>query len=338
MMEVFDGLALLVDAGERPAPARDGFRLSVADYLPALVNGARAFVMIGAVELFWVATAWPNGAFSIVIIAVANLLLSPRGDLAYRGAIAFAIVGVGSVLFAAVIKFAVLPALDTFPEFCVALGLFFLPVGFVIAKSQNIAVSVIFGGMAATLMPLLTPTNQMVYDTQQFYNSGLAMLVGCGIAPVVFSLLPPLSPELRARRLLAFALRDLRRLAIVPQLSTSEDWESRMYGLLAALPDNAEPLQRAQLLAALSVGTAIVELRRISPSLGIGAKLETAIAGVAQGKSALARTRLVRLDHDLASRSGAEWPTALALRARARILVLSEALAQHSAYFDRGPA
>src|SRR5882672_9043780 len=152
-------------------------------------------------------------------------------------------------------------------------------------------------------MPLLTPTSQMVYDTQQFYNSGLAMLVGCCIAPVVFSLLPPLSPELRARRLLAFALRDLRRLAIVPQLSTSEDWESRMYGRLAALPDNAEPLQRAQLVAALSVGSEIMELRRISPSLGIGAELETAIAAVGQSNSALTRTELAQLDHDLAFRS-----------------------------------
>jgi uncharacterized membrane protein YccC len=176
----------------------------------------------------------------------------------------------------------------------------------------------------------------MVYDTQQFYNSGLAMVVGCSIAPVVFSLLPPLSPELRARRLLAFALRDLRRLATIPQPSTSHDWESRMYGRLAALPDNAEPLQQARLLTVLSVGSAIVELRRISPSLGIGAELETAIADVGQGVSALARQRLAGLDRDLAFRSGGECPTALALRARARILLLSEALAQHSAYFDAG--
>jgi uncharacterized membrane protein YccC len=330
MIEAFDGLALLVDARERPAPARDRFQLTVADYLPALLNGARAFVMIGAVELFWVATAWPNGAFSIVIIAVANLLLSPRGDLAYRGAIAFAIVGIGSVFCAAIIKFAVLPAFETFPAFCLALGLFFLPVGFVTAKSQNVAVSVIFGGMAATLMPLLTPTNQMIYDTQQFYNSALALLVGCVLAPVVFSLFPPLSPELRARRLLAFALRDLRRLATVPQLS--EGWENRMYGRLAALPDNAEPLQRAQLLAALSVGTEITELRTISLPLGLDRELNAAFAAVAQGKIARARMWLYRLDQDLAS----DPNTFTSLRARARILVLTEALAQHAAYFDGG--
>jgi uncharacterized membrane protein YccC len=185
--------------------------------------------------------------------------------------------------------------------------------------------------MAANLMPLLTPTNQMTYDTQQFYNSALAMVVGCGIAPVAFSLLPPLSPQLRARRLLAFALRDLRGLATVPQLSTSVDWESRMFGRLAALPDDAEPLQRARLLAALSVGSETIELRRMSALLGSGLELDAALAAFAKGNSALARMRLARLDDHLVSHPGTQ-----SLRARASILVLSEALARHAAYFDAG--
>ena len=64
------------------------------------------------------------------------------------------------------------------------------------------------------LHPLLSPTNPMTYDTAQFYNAALAIVVGCGLAPLAFRLLPPLSPALRARRLLALTLRDLRRLAI----------------------------------------------------------------------------------------------------------------------------
>jgi hypothetical protein len=36
--------------------------LYVLDWLPALVNGGRAFVTIGAVEAFWIASEWPNGA------------------------------------------------------------------------------------------------------------------------------------------------------------------------------------------------------------------------------------------------------------------------------------
>ena len=36
-----------------------------------------------------------------------------------------------------------------------------------------------------------------------------------------------------------------------------------MYGRFAALPDQAQPLQRSQLMAAFSVGTEIIQLRRI---------------------------------------------------------------------------
>jgi len=39
------------------------------------------------------------------------------------------------------------------------------------------------------------------------------------------------------------------------------------------LPDGAEPLQRSQLVAALSVGTEIIQLRRIARRLGLGSDL-----------------------------------------------------------------
>jgi hypothetical protein len=48
-------------------------------------------------------------------------------------------------------------------------------------------------------------------------------------------------------------------------LPKSEEWDGRMYGRFAALPDQAEPLQRSRLLAALSVGTAIIQLRHMAP-------------------------------------------------------------------------
>jgi uncharacterized membrane protein YccC len=104
-----DGLALLVEAPRRPLSGHRGYRLGVPDWLPALVSAARAFVTIGLVELFWVLTAWPNGASTIVFAAILILLLSPKGDLAYGGAIAFALGTAGSVVCAAIMKFAVLP-------------------------------------------------------------------------------------------------------------------------------------------------------------------------------------------------------------------------------------
>jgi hypothetical protein len=97
------------------------------------------------------------------------------------------------------------------------------------------------------------------------------------------------------------------------------------------LPDEAQPLQRSQLLAALSVGIEIIQLRHIARRLDLGLELDTALEAVARGDSGIATARLARLDDALASRPGAA-----ALRARGSILAMSEALTQHSAYFDAG--
>jgi uncharacterized membrane protein YccC len=336
MLHVLDGLALLVDAPHRPSLGVRGFRLSEPDWLPALINAARAFLAISAVELFWVATGWPNGASAIVFVAVLVLLLSPKGDLAYGGALAFALGIAGAVVCAAAIKFAVLPALQTFPAFCVALGLFFLPAGFAMTVSRQPIVTAVLTAMTFNFNPLLAPTNEMSYDTTQYYNSALAIVVGCGVAPLAFRLLPPLSPVLRVRRLLALTSRDLRRLAIAPVLPRPDHWESRLYSRLTALPDQATPLQRAQLLAALSVGIEIIGLRQIATHLARTAELDAALNDIALGHSTEAIAKLRQFDDRLASERETGIEVTMALRGRGRILVISEALAEHGAYFDAG--
>jgi uncharacterized membrane protein YccC len=339
MVHVLDGLALLVDAAGRSPPGSRGFRLGVPDWQPAFISAARAVFAIGVVELFWVSTAWPNGASSIVFAAAAVLLLSPRGDLAYGGALAIALGTAGSVLCAAIIKFAVLPALETFPAFCLAIGLFLIPVGFAMARAQNrqqLAVMAVFTSMGLIFIPLLAPTNQMSYDTTQFYNSALGIVAGCGVAPLAFSLIPPLSAEQRMRRLLALTLRDLRRLTAAPLPPRLVDWESRMYGRIAVVPDQADPLQRARLLAALSVGSEIIYLRRTAARLGSGAELDAALESFALGDSATAIVWLQQLDHRLASDPDYGPEAAAVLQARSRILVMSEALSEHASYFDAG--
>jgi uncharacterized membrane protein YccC len=336
MMRVLDGLALLVDAPRQLAPGYQGFRLSVPDWLPALVNAARAFITIGVVELFWVATAWPNGASAMLFATILVLLLSPKGDLAFGGSIAFTVGTGAAVICAALIKFALLPSLDTFPAFCLALGLYFIPIGFGVALAQQPAMSAVFTAMAFNFMPLLSPTNQMNYNTVQFYNAALAIVAGCSVAPLAFRLLPLPSPEVRTGRLLALTLRDMRRLAVASPLARLQDWEGLIYGRLAALPDQAEPLQRGRLLAALSVGTEIIHLRQIVPRLGAAADLDAALEDVARGNSAFAVARLRQLDRRVASSPDTGLESTIGVRARSRILVMSEALSQHASYFDAG--
>jgi uncharacterized membrane protein YccC len=336
MMRLLEGLALLVDApGKLPAGHQE-FEPPVPDRLPALINAARAVVTIGVVELFWVVTAWPNGASAMLFAAILVLLLSPKGDLAFGGSIAFAIGTGATVICAALIKFAVLPGLDTFPAFCAALALYFIPVGFGVVLARQPAMSAGFTAMAFNFMPLLSPTNQMTFNTVQFYNAALAIVAGCSVAPLAFRLLPLPSSEVRARRLVALTLRDLRRLATASPLPRLQDWEGLIYGRLAALPDQAEALQRGRLLAALSVGAEIIQLRHTAPHLGVAAEFDTVLDSVARGNSVFAVARLRQLDRRLASSpdTGSESP--ILVRARSRLLVMSEALSEHASYFDAG--
>jgi uncharacterized membrane protein YccC len=336
ILRVLDGLALLVGAPGRPGADKQKFQLSVGDWLPALHNAGRAFLAIGAVALFWVVTAWPSGTSAMLFTSIVVLLLAPRGDQAPMAALAFALGTAIAVPCAAIIKFAVLPNFETFAAFSLILGLYLVPVGFFVAQTWWTAPSLVFMAMAFNFVPLLAPANEISYDTVQFYNSALAIFAGCAVAALAFYLLPPLPPELRARRLLAFALNDVHRSAVAPQPPTLTDLEQRMYGRLAGLPDKAEPLQRSQLIAALTVGSEVIQLRRMAVLLQLDPELSAALAALAQGNSDLAMAQFDRLDDRLASLSGREADVRLALRARSRILVITEAIAQHRAYFAAG--
>jgi hypothetical protein len=139
-----------------------------------------------------------------------------------------------------------------------------------------------------------------------------------------------------------------------------------MYGRLSALPEQAEPLPRAQILAALSVGAEIIRLRRIARRFDLNAELDGALDAISRGDISVATERLSRLDcmleHDpkkwapilgedhgqnnnlerddskrndraLGAPLGTRPGEQATLRVRSSILAMSEAITQHSPYF-----
>jgi uncharacterized membrane protein YccC len=327
--QALNALVLLVGDPAWPAlRTRGPRRLRIPDLLPPLANGGRAFVVIGVAALFWIVTAWPGGANAITFAAIIVILFSPRADQAYGIAIGFMIGSVLTVAVVATLLFAALPNIETFVGFALIIGLVLVPVGTVFALQWQPAV---FTGMVTVFVPLLAPTNPMSYNPQQYYNTALTILAGSGAAAFSFRLLPPLSPALRTRRLLAHTLRDLRRLAVGPLPDTPDDWEQRMYSRLALLPDQAKPVERSWLVAALSAGGKIIQLRQLYRELGVSSDLGGALEAVARGNSAAAITRFAAIDAALISRPGET-----VLRARGLILAVCHALSQHAAYFDAG--
>ena len=331
LCHVLDGQALLLDDPARHQPRRR-FAFHVADWLPAGIGAVRAFAAIVAMEVFWIVSQWPNGAWAITWTAITVILFAPKIDAAYQGTSSFIVGNTLAAICAAVILFVILPQVSTFVGFSLVLGAYLVPIGALMAQPWQ---ATIFTPMVANIVPLLAPTNQMTYDTGAFYNLALSLVVGSAVGALSFRLLPPPSAAWRTRRLLAMSLRDLRRLTTDPSARCREDWEDRMHARLIAVPDSADPLERAHLVAAYSVGIAMIRLRRRAGPLGVGHELEMAFTAFAQEGGTAATVGLMALDRRLAALPGSSARPAV-MRMRARLLVICDAFGQHHVYFDAG--
>jgi uncharacterized membrane protein YccC len=331
MARALNGLTGVVDPPDM-IPIRGMARLHVPDWLPPTISAVRAFLSIGAISLFWIASAWPSGAMAITFCAIIVVLLPLQGDVAYFASMTFlkgCVLGSG---VAAVLVFAILPRATSFPSLCLALGLALLPLGFLLARAKT---PLFFFAASVNFLPMLSINNTISFDASQFWNSSSGILVGIAVGAVAMLILPPLSPAIRTSRLLALTLADLRRLAKrAPSRRREDDWESRIVARFLAMPDQAEPVERAELVAAMVVGNQIVRLRRVAPRFVPGAAVDAALQALAEGRSGEATERLKDIDRQLAAvpRTRPGGRTVLSLRAG--LIVVCAQLASHASYYD----
>jgi uncharacterized membrane protein YccC len=331
MARALNGLVGVVDPADM-IPAKGMARLHVPDWLPPTISALRVLLAVGAISLFWIASAWPNGALAITFCAIIVVLLPLQGDLAYAASMTFlkgCVLGCG---VAAVLVFAILPRATTFPTLCLALGLALVPMGFLLARAKN---PLFFFAASVNFLPMLSINNTITFDASQFWNTASAILVGVAVGAVAMLIVPPLSPAIRTSRLLALTLADLRRLARrAPSRRREDDWEGRIVARFLAMPDQAEPVERAMLVAAMAVGNHIVRLRRVAPRFVPGAAVEAALQALAEGRSGEAAERLKDIDRQLAALPRTRPGSRAVLGLRAGLLVICGQLAWYPSYYD----
>jgi uncharacterized membrane protein YccC len=325
---VANGVTLLVAPG-REQPDWSRKYLHVADYLPAILNAFRVIVALAAAELAWIVTAWPGGQTMITFAAICVILFSAKSEDAYPTTVAFATGTVISVAIAAILNFAVLPALHGFVELSLMLGCVLVPVG---ALSAGTWRKPVFIGMLAVFISILAPANQPTYDPSTFFNSALAIAVGTIVAAISLRLIPPLPPELRVQRLLALSLRDLRRLATRRHWPSASAWIDLACQRLAALPPQATLEEVAQLVAALSAGEAMIELRNSGVDGPDRVMLERALAHFAMADVVEAHDWFARFCEQ--QPVGAAMGSLSGLRARATAAVIASILRRHAGFFS----
>ncbi|SKA29936.1 Uncharacterized membrane protein YccC [Enhydrobacter aerosaccus] len=330
LSQTASGLTALVDP-TRAVSYRRRLHWYRPDLLPAAIAAVRVLVTIVALELFWVVTAWPSGAWAMSFAAIGVILFSPREAQAYSEARAFTIGLALAAAVAAIVRFAILPGMESFAGLSLVIGGVLVPVGILSLQPWQTSV---FKSFAIFFCMLLAPANLMTFDTVQYYNQGLAVVVGMGSAAIGFLLIPPLSPAARASRILEMTLRDFRRLAAGRQCDCLRDWESRLYRRLADMPAavDAEPL--ARFVAMLSMGSTIIRLRLLARRFKMEAEIDTAFSAVAEGKSATAISHLATMERELRQSSKGEADGTAIARACGAIHAALHTLTRYGDYFD----
>jgi uncharacterized membrane protein YccC len=231
-------------------------------------------------------------------------------------------------VLAAFVNFAVLPAIHNFVELTLVFAALLVPFGALSASSWQ---TVIFVAIVATFMPLLAPLNPPTYNPETFFNSALAIVSGTIAAMVFLRLVPPMEPAWRTRRLLDLSLRDLRRLAIRRKVSESSAWIGLLSRRLEAMPRQATLEEIARLVAVLSIGEAVINLRRSRACSHGNMELDRALAYLAAGNLSETRRELTCFIEE--QPEGPAREALAGMRARAAAKIIMRALAQRSQFF-----
>lgn len=328
-----NGLALLSD----PAHARDVLRIPsiiVADYLPALVNAVRVFIGVGLVVIFWIISQWPNGLYAVTFSAVTIMVFAPMLEGFAKAALGLVIGTLFSAVVAGVLKFTVLINNETFLAFSLILSIALVPIG-VLSTLPSFAPY--FIPATFNFVPLIAPTNVMVFDPQMYLNTAFGLVAGCVAGAATLLIIPQPSPRVRAQRLVDLSIRDLRRLAAGRRRWTFRQWQGRMYSRLVALPPECEPVQRSRLAATLTVGVQVIRLRQLAKDSRIGAEISDILAALAAGNLPRLQYTLGELDKEIASSPDKQSGMRGRMRTRAMLLAIAEAVDRQGDYFGSQP-
>jgi uncharacterized membrane protein YccC len=301
------------------------------DPLSALLNGLRVAVVITAAALFWIFSQWPDGPMFMIFALYVSLRYTMQREQAFDLGLSVSLSCILAAAGAGVLKFFLLPSQEGYSVFTLLLAAFLVPGGALTAFPGALGTIALF--YSAFLIAMLGPTNQMVYDLAAFLNNALAIVAGSIAGVAGYRLIPPLSPALRARRHVAAALRDLRRLAAGRWRPSADVWELRLYDRTIALPHDATPLQRGQLVTALGVGLAILPLRALAAATGEQEGVQRMLSALAAGDLDHVRASAAEIADCVAPQAGADGEFEVQ-RFCACVRQIEEALSSHPEFFS----
>jgi uncharacterized membrane protein YccC len=269
-----------------------------SDPIPAILTGVRTAFAVVVTWATWFVTAWPSGPTAIVVaVVVCSLIASIEQPVKISFALAAAILVATVPVFVTV--FYLMPLASDFVSMAFAIAPLLLVCGFIIAQPKIGSLSlltIVYFDVGSNI------DNVMDYDTNQFFNTSLAVLFGIGVALVLFATVFPETPSQ--------SLRLLRKQLRFRLSRFSADCESTLSSFAYALCDQLattftrvkdEPSAArecyALAMAAMSMGRAIDRLKStLNASLPsqIKTEIETLLSRVSETLARPSRAGLVK--------------------------------------------
>jgi uncharacterized membrane protein YccC len=234
------------------------------DYGMALYSGVSAMLATFIATAFWISTGWSQGSAAAMMAGVLCCIFSTTDDptpLMRQ----FLFASVAAVASAFVVEFAVFPVIHGYLMLAVALGLFLIPVGALMARPSTMLVGMGFG---VNLLSMLGLQGRLSLDLASFLNSNTALVVGMIIASGTSALVRSVGAEWSSFRLLRAGWADIAAAARKPQgaeitvlLHRMVDRLGLLAPRLAALPADSYVVQN-DVMKDLRNGLNTVELQR----------------------------------------------------------------------------
>jgi uncharacterized membrane protein YccC len=283
------------DRGLRAILKRRAAKPLHRDHGMAALSALAACLALLACSAFWIATAWPQGAGAVGLVAVICTLFAGFDDP--TPVMSTFIIGiVASIPLAGLYQFAILPAIDGYTWLAISLAPALIPIGILMAIPRFTLIGLPLGvGLSFNL----ALQSSYAADMASFLNTATAVVIGALTGLAVTKLMRVVGAEAGARRLLRAGWRDLAALADRSFQPTRAEWASRMLdrvGLLMPRLSRAgrDPeLETADALRDLRTGVNVMGLQEIVQSLNERARdnMTRVFAGVAAHFRSLAHGR-----------------------------------------------
>ncbi len=254
------------DARARQLANSQGRRLLHVDHGMAAYAGLAAGVAVVLAGAVAMAMGWAQGATTIGLAAAGSSVFAFLDDPRPMQKL-LVVWSLIAVPVAALYVFAILPSLDGFGAFALALSPLYFTTALYLTTPQHGLRALSFALVSQTLLALQPALHA---DFDSFTNVAVGSVVGSLIALLVTSLIRVVSPETSASRILRAGWRDLAALAAGRRSTVPQAWASRMLdrvGLLiprlARVAGDAG-LARADALNDLRLGITTVVLREVA--------------------------------------------------------------------------